>query len=413
MSDLASAPKGSRLRIVFLGRRNVGKSSLINALTRQETSLVSATAGTTTDPVEKHMELKGIGPVVIVDTAGTDDEGELGLARVGRTKRELARADVVVLVCEQGAWGDEERKLCDIAASRSLPLVIAFSKADLADGQEDAGAPDLPERAQIVSVSSTEKRGIDDLAAAIVRASGQRAAAPEHVVSHLVPYQGLAVLVTPIDSAAPTGRLILPQVQAIRDLLDGHCSALVVQTDDLAAALARLDGHPDIVVTDSQAFAEVDAIVPPEVPMTSFSILFARLKGDLTELVAGAGALATLKPGDRVLISEACTHRSTCEDIGTVKIPRLLEKKLCPGLVVEHSQGVDFPDDLSDFKLVIHCGSCMLNRAAMLSRMQFCKEAGVPITNYGMTVAHALGILPRALQPIEGALEAYEQAMGA
>lgn len=411
MSDLASAPKGSRLRIVFIGRRNVGKSSLINALTRQETSLVSATAGTTTDPVEKHMEIKGIGPVVIVDTAGTDDEGELGLARVGRTKRELARADVVVLVCEQGAWGDDERKLCEIAASRSLPLVVAFSKTDVA-GAPAEGEASLPAGVRQVAVSATEKRGIDELAAAIVKASGQRAAAPEHVVSHLVPYQGLAVLVTPIDAAAPTGRLILPQVQAIRDLLDGHCSALVVQTDDLTATLARLDGHPDIVVTDSQAFAEVDAIVPPEVPMTSFSILFARLKGELNELVRGAGALATLEPGDRVLISEACTHRSTCEDIGTVKIPRLLEKKLCPGLVVEHSQGVDFPDDLSDYKVVIHCGACMLNRAAMLARMQFCREAGVPITNYGMTIAHALGILPRALQPLEGALEAYEEAMG-
>ena len=412
MGDLASAPKGSRLRIVFLGRRNVGKSSLINALTRQETSLVSATAGTTTDPVEKHMEIKGIGPVVIVDTAGTDDEGELGFARVGRTKRELARADVVVLVSEQGTWGSEERKLIDIAVSRSLPLVVAFSKSDLADAVPDEGESSLPDGVQAVTVSATEKRGIDDLAAAIVRASGQRAAAPEHVISHLVPYQGLAVLVTPIDSAAPTGRLILPQVQAIRDLLDGHCSALVVQTDDLAVALDRLDGHPDIVVTDSQAFAEVDAIVPPEVSMTSFSILFARLKGDLAELVRGAGTLATLQPGDRVLIAEACTHRSTCEDIGTVKIPNLLEKKLCPGLVVEHSQGVDFPDDLSEFKLVIHCGACMLNRVAMLSRIAFAKEAGVSITNYGMTIAHALGILPRALQPIEGALEAYEEAMG-
>ena len=328
-----------------------------------------------------------------------------------RTKRELVRADVAVVVCEQGAWGSEEQELCEVLADRSIPLVVALSKSDLGAAVEE-GLPGVPEGSEIVAVSATEKKGIDDLAAAIVRASGKRDVAPEHVISHLVPEQGVAVLVTPIDEAAPTGRLILPQVQAIRDLLDGHCAALVVQADDLAAALDRLAIPPDIVVTDSQAFAEVDAIVPADVPMTSFSILFARLKGDLTELVRGAGALATLKPGDRVLISEACTHRATCEDIGTVKIPNLLEKKLCPGLVVEHRQGVDFPDDLSDFKLVIHCGACMLNRAAMLSRIRFCREAGVPITNYGMTIAHALGILPRALQPIEGALEAYEEAMG-
>ena len=408
MAGLNDAPKGMRLQIAFLGRRNVGKSSLINALTRQDTSLVSDVPGTTTDPVEKQMELLPLGPVTIVDTAGIDDEGALGAARVERTERVLESADVVVVAAESSSWGPFEDGLVALLEEKGTPYVVAATKCDLRPDVE-AFPPRIAERA--VRVSAAAGSGIDDLADAIAAAVPEGFLADPAILCDLIPEGGLAVLVVPVDKEAPKGRLILPQVQAIRDLLDGHCMALVAQDADLPRALSALAAPPDIVVTDSQVFGSVSKMVPESIPLTGFSLLMARFKGDLATLVRGAGTLGQLGPGSRVLIAESCTHHPICDDIGTVKIPRMLAAKVSEGLTVEHSSGMTFPDDLSGYDLVIHCGGCMLNRTGMGARLRRCEAAGVPVTNYGMAIAHTQGILPRALQPFPGMAELYAETV--
>jgi [FeFe] hydrogenase H-cluster maturation GTPase HydF len=394
-------PRNLRLHIGLFGRRNVGKSSLLNALTRQQVSIVSPQAGTTTDPVEKPMELLPLGPVLFVDTAGLDDEGALGSARMSRSRAVLDRVDLGILVAERGTWGPFELGLLSELKARNIPTIVAMNKADLAP---DSSLPELADVA-VVPVSALNGQGITDLREALLRAAPADHFESRHLLADLVPPGEVAVLVMPIDASAPKGRLILPQVMAIRDVLDGAGLALVVQARELSLALRALTRPPALVVTDSQAFRSVAAEVPDAVPMTSFSILMSRFHGSLTEQIRGTLAIEGLRGGDRVLVAEGCTHHPTEEDIGRVKLPRWLDHKVGAPLRFDTVQGRDFPADLSPYRLVIHCGNCMGNRREMLSRIHRCEAAGVPITNYGLAIAHSLGILERALRPFPEALE--------
>jgi len=404
------APKALRLHIGLFGRRNVGKSSLLNAITRQQVSIVSAVAGTTTDPVEKPMELLPLGPVLFVDTAGVDDEGALGELRMQRTRAILDRVDIGVVVTEAGAWGAFEDGLIGELQQRKVPVVVAVNKIDLRALPDDERGRLQRVSDALVELSALAGEGVGDFREALLRVAPADFFDSRRIVADLVPPGEVAVLVVPIDKEAPKGRLILPQVMAIRDLLDGESLALVTQDRELRRALAGLAKPPALVVTDSQAFLKVAADVPPEVPMTSFSILMARFQGDLAEQVRGTIAIEALKGGDRVLIAETCTHHPIGDDIGRVKIPRWLSQYVGSTLEFSHVQGRDFPADLSPYRLVVHCGNCTGNRREMLSRIHRCREAGVPITNYGLTIAYSLGICERALAPFPSALEAYHAA---
>ncbi len=393
-----TAPRGMRPHIGLFGRRNVGKSSLFNRLMRQDASIVSAEAGTTADPVERMAELHGVGAVQLIDTAGIDDEGTLGEARVERTRRALDRVDVALLVTD--AWGDCERDLLSLFNSRHTPAIVVCTKRDIREGDALETAARAAGAKTVLSFASPENTGLDVILAVIGDAiqSAGKTESPV-IAADLVPPGGVAVLVVPIDKEAPQGRLILPQVQTIRDMLDHGRVTIVTRDTELQSTLAALKEPPSIVITDSQAFKRVAEIVPRDIPLTSFSILFARLKGDLASLAEGAQAIEKLRPGDRVLIAEACTHHPVDDDIGTVKIPRLLERKVGGKLRIDHAAGRDFPDNVGDYKLVVHCGSCMLNRVETLARLGKAASAGVPATNYGMAIAACLGILPRAMEP--------------
>lgn len=407
--SLLEAPKGMRLHIGIFGRRNVGKSSLLNAITRQNVSIVSDFAGTTTDPVEKPMELLPLGPVLFIDTAGIDDVGALGELRRERTRQVFDRTDLGVIVTEPGVWGEFEELILQNLTERNVPAVIIINKIDTDGGKK---LPEALEGRQlpVVFTSAVTRQGLLDLRQALLDN------APEHFIENpailgdLVGPGELAVLVLPIDKEAPKGRLILPQVQAIRDLMDADAMALMVKERELKSALERLNRPPRLVVTDSQAFLKVAADTPRDVPMTSFSILFARFKGDLATQVEGTLAIERLRPGDRILVAEACSHHPIAEDIGRVKIPRWLTQYVGGKLEFVHVQGHDFPEDLSPYALVIHCGACTFNRRAMLNRIMRCRAQGVPITNYGLTIAYSLGIFERALEPFPAALEIARQA---
>jgi len=407
---MTSTPKGLRLHIAFFGRRNVGKSSLLNALTRQQVSIVSPVAGTTTDPVEKPMELLPLGPVLFIDTAGIDDTGELGALRVQKTRQVLERTDIGVLVAEAGGWGIFEDEILRELQERKTPTVIVFNKSD-------AGQPDpallarlAEQKIRTVQTSALHDSGISDLRQALLDSAPSEFIESPAILGDLVGPGELAVLVVPIDKEAPKGRLILPQVQAIRDLLDSDAGCVVVKERELRNVFGRLNTPPKLVVTDSQAFLKVAADTPRDVPLTSFSILMSRFKGDLRAQVQGALAIENLQSGDRVLIAEACTHHPIGEDIGRVKIPRWLTQYTGARLQFEHVQGHDFPADPSPYKLVIHCGACMWNRREMLGRILRCQQAGVPITNYGLTIAYSLGIFERALEPFPAALAVVRAA---
>ncbi len=404
------APRALRLHIGLFGRRNVGKSSLLNAITRQRVSIVSAVAGTTTDPVEKPMELLPLGPVLFVDTAGIDDEGALGELRAERTRAVLDRVDLGILVTESGTWGPFEDGLVAELARRDVPVVVAVNKIDARPLGTDECARLEMAVADVVPLSALTGEGLAALREALLHVAPADFFDNRRLVSDLVPPGGIAVLVVPIDKEAPKGRLILPQVMAIRDLLDGQSLAVVVQERELSQAIAALARPPALVVTDSQAFLKAAADTPPSVPMTSFSILMARFQGDLTEQVRGTFGIETLKAGDTVLVAETCTHHPIGDDIGRVKIPRWLTQYTGAALEFVHVRGRDFPADLSPFRLVVHCGNCTGNRREMLSRIHRCREAGVPITNYGLTIAYSLGIFERALAPFPAALEACRAA---
>lgn len=402
---MTGTPQGERFRIVIIGRCNVGKSSLVNALSGQPAAIVSDERGTTTDPVRKAMELLPAGPVLLCDTAGLDDDSALGAARLGKTRAELRQADLVLLVTdgrengkckiENGEFGALEEKVLAECRERGIPAIAVLNKCDL------PSAPGGPRSvaAAAIPVSAITGEGIPELKAAIVAAL-REAPQERRIVGDLVRPGDVVVLVTPIDKAAPKGRLILPQQQTIRDLLDSGAIPVVVRDGELPAAMAALARPPALVITDSQAFGSVAAALPPDTPLTSFSILFARYKGDLGELVAGARAVASLKDGDRILVAEGCTHHRQDDDIGTVKIPRLLRAKTGKRLEFEHASGIGYPDDLASFALVVHCGACMLNRREMLARIDQARKAGVPIVNYGVLLALLNGILDRALAPL-------------
>lgn len=404
---MTSAPKGLRLHIGVFGRRNVGKSSLLNALTRQDVSIVSDVAGTTTDPVEKPMELLPIGPVLFIDTAGIDDVGALGALRVRKVRQVLDRVDIGIVVAVAGQWGEFEDGILEQLAERGVPTLVVLNKTDLApvpvEHHERLSAAKIP----CLETSVTSGAGVMDVREALVRLAPEEFIDAPSLLGDLVGPGEPAVLVVPIDTEAPKGRLILAQVQTIRDLLDNDSLCMVVKESGLRGALDLLNRPPALVVTDSQAFLKVAEETPEDVPMTSFSILLARNKGDLSAFVAGAVAIDALLPGDRVLVCEACTHHPIGEDIGRVKIPRWLDRYVGGALDFTHFQGHDFPDDISSFRLVIHCGACMLNRREVLSRILRCQKAGVPITNYGLAIAFSLGVFERALAPFPDAMGIY------
>ena len=410
------APRSSRYHIAILGRMNSGKSSLINALADQDVAVVSPVAGTTTDTVYKAMEIHGTGPVVFIDTPGIDDESVLSEARVTRAMKTMDKADLAIVVVDaQKGEGQPEMELYSNLEHKQLPYIVAVNKTDLIHGDSsllDSGEPSPSPGARTsasrvssapyVQVSAKTHSGKEELLKAIGRLSAEahgREGPP--IVGDLFSPGDTVVLVIPIDAQAPKGRLILPQVQAIRDILDHDGMAVAVRIAQLQQLFCKGDFSPQLVITDSQAFKEVDHIVPPSIPLTSFSILFARHKGDLELLVKGARSLDSLRPGDMVLISEACTHHPVEDDIGTVKIPRLLNAKVGGELRYHWQKGGDYPEDLRCYKLIIHCGGCMLNRRAMCSRLEAAANTDVPITNYGMTIAACHGILPRALGPFQ------------
>lgn len=382
-----STPAGERVHIGFFGRRNAGKSSLLNAVTGQELAVVSEIGGTTTDPVYKAMELLPMGPVMMIDTPGFDDEGTLGEQRIKKTVQVLGKTDAAVLVVD----AVEGRNACDdeletLFKEHEIPYIIVYNKADIRDNKIT----------DVICVSAKTGEGIHELKeriAALVPAGKTRPLA-----SDLVKPMDMVVLVVPIDSAAPKGRLILPQQQVIRDLLEAGVVTVVVRECELEQTLAGLPEKPAFVITDSQAFEEVAAVVPADVPLTSFSILMARYKGFLKMAVEGVQTIDRLQDGDRVLIAEGCTHHRQCDDIGTVKIPRFLKQYTGRELVIETSSGTGFPEDLTPYALIIHCGGCMLNEREVLRRMRFADRQGVPVTNYGIAIAQMKGILGRSIE---------------
>ena len=388
--------KSMRLHIGVFGRTNVGKSSLLNKITNQEVSIVSDIAGTTTDVVEKSMELLPVGPVTFLDTAGLDDETELSGQRIEKTMKVVNRIDVAVVVCDFNGIGKFENDLIEKFKELKIPYLIVVNKCDLAPKSFHIDLK--PELSNIIYTSvKKDEKIVFKFKEALVNLLPEDFVNSPKIVGDLVPAKSTVILVIPIDKEAPKGRIILPQVQTLRDLLDNNCLSYVVKESELKDALDNLKTPPALVVTDSQAFKKVSEIVPENVSLTSFSILFARLKGDLDEFVNGARAIENLKDGDMVLILESCTHHAIEDDIGRVKIPNLLRKKTGKNLVIHNYAGHDFPD-IKDYKLIIHCGACMANRREVLSRVLIANQNNVPITNYGVVISYCLGILPRAIK---------------
>jgi [FeFe] hydrogenase H-cluster maturation GTPase HydF len=405
-----AAPRSICLQIGIFGRRNVGKSSLLRALLRQPVLPGPPQPGAVSDPVEKPMELSPLGKVCFIDTAGIDDVGALAAPRVERTMQVLERTELAVLVLGEEGLGSLELGLLDAFEQRKIPVLPVLAKADLARPAETTLDRLLHRGLQPVVASAASGKGVAELHEALVALAPDEFLNAPTILSDLVPPGEYAVLVAPIDPSAPKGRPILPQAQAVRDLLDHDAFALVVTEPGLHTALERVGRKPALVVTDSQAFRRLADATPPDIPMTSFSILFARQKGDLREFVRGALAIDRLVPGDRVLMAESCSHHPVGEDLGRLQIPRWLGPSIGGALEVERMQGRSFVDDPGRYKLVIHCGSCMLSRREVLSRVFTCTRAGVPITNYGMAHAYSLGIFERALQPFPLALDAYHSA---
>ncbi len=407
---IRATSKGFRLHIGFFGRRNVGKSSLLNAITKQNVSIVSEVAGTTTDPVEKPMELLPIGPILFVDTAGVDDVGALGAQRIEKTRLAIKRTDLGVLVTEAGVWTDFEEMLLKELRSHGIPVLVALNKADLRHANPEQLIRFEQEKLPFVEVVATTGDGLDAFRAKLWEMAPAETVEPQVLLSDLVKRDETAVLVMPIDKEAPKGRIKQLQAQSIRELLDSEASCVVVKEAGLQRTLENLKTPPSIVITDAQVFEQVASVTPDSVPLTAFSILLSRLKGDLVAQTRAAVAVDLLVPGDKILVAESCTHHPIEEDIGRVKIPRWLERYVGGKLDFTTVKGRDFPADLSPYKMVIHCGACMWNRQEMMNRIHECHRQAVPITNYGLVIAYALGILERALQPFPEALAAYKQA---
>lgn len=383
--------KSMRLQIGVFGKTNVGKSSFLNRVTNQEISIVSDIAGTTTDVVEKSMELLPVGPVTFLDTAGLDDESELGEKRVEKTMKVINRVDVAVIICDYNGLDDYEKELIKKFEELKIPYLIVENKCDIKK-------VDIPDYDNVLYTSVKDDDSlVFKFKEALVKLLPDDFVNSPKIAGDLVPPKSTVILVIPIDKEAPKGRIILPQVQTLRDLLDSDCMSYVVKETELKQAIENLKNPPALVVTDSQAFKQVSEIVPEDIPLTSFSILFARLKGDLDEFTKGAEAIENLKDGDMVLILESCTHHAIEDDIGRVKIPNLLRKRTGKNLVIHNYAGHDFPD-VKDYKLIIHCGACMTNRREVLSRILIANKSGVPITNYGVAISYCLGILPRAVK---------------
>jgi [FeFe] hydrogenase H-cluster maturation GTPase HydF len=410
-----NTPKGNRLHIALLGRTNVGKSSLLNLMLGQDIAITSPVAGTTTDIVEKAMELLPLGPVLFLDTAGLDDISELSGARLKKTAKVFDRADVIILVIEADTWTNFEEAVLAQAQTRRIPVLIVINKIDLRKPSSDHLKFLQSKSGWILTVSCNDETKrqnyLDALKQQLLEAAPSDFVSMPTLIGDLLPPGGLAVLVVPIDLQAPKGRLILPQVQTIRDALDNDAMTLVVKERELSAALAKLRTSPDIVVTDSQAILKVTADVPKEIPVTTFSILFARQKSDLAIMARGAAAIDNLQPNDKVLIAEACSHHALEDDIGRVKIPRWLRQYVGGDLQIDTSTGRDYPDDLNKYKLILHCGGCMMNRKEMLTRLRKAQDAGVPITNYGVAISFLQGVISRSLAPFPSALLAFENEM--
>ncbi len=395
MSRLHETPSGERVHISLFGRRNAGKSSLINAITGQSLAIVSEQKGTTTDPVSKAMELLPLGPVLVTDTPGLDDEGELGALRVEKARQVLGKTDIALLVVDACAGlSPEDRELLALLRERNLPRLLVMNQCDRLP--ENTPRPALEGETTLwVSAATGENiHQLKEAIAALRPASGSE----KRIVADLLSPGDLVVLVTPIDEAAPKGRLILPQQQTIRDILEAGAMAAVTRETELPQTLAALKAPPRMVITDSQAFAKVSKDVPETVPLTSFSILFARYKGNLMGALRGVKALETLEDGDKVLISEGCTHHRQCNDIGTVKIPGWIRKKTGKEPEFVFTSGGEFPQDLTPYRLIVHCGGCMLNEREMQTRARRAAEQGVPMTNYGILIAHITGILARSVE---------------
>ena len=398
MSGMNQTPAGERVHIAFFGRRNAGKSSLVNAFTGQEMAIVSDVKGTTTDPVSKAMELLPLGPVQIIDTPGINDEGALGQLRVRRTRQVLNKTDLAILVVDASVGMTAvEEELVQLLKQKNVPWILAWNKSDLLETIPSG-------EGNTIWVSALTGYNIHELKELAAK-TALKEEVKRPLVSDLLEPGEVAVLVVPIDKAAPKGRLILPQQQTIRDILEAGASALVCRDSELPQTLDRLAQPPKIVITDSQVFGKVSKMVPPEVPLTSFSSLMARYKGDLPLAVAGAAAVDSLKDGDKVLIAEGCTHHRQCDDIGTVKIPNWIRKRTGVEPEFIFSSGNSFPEDLSQFKMVIHCGGCTLPEREMKYRLACAADQGIPVTNYGILIAYLNGILKRTVEPFEGLAE--------
>jgi len=408
-------PKANRLHIALLGRTNVGKSSLLNLLLGQDIAITSPIAGTTTDVVEKAMELLPLGPVLFLDTAGLDDISELSERRLKKTAKVFDRANVVILVTEADVWTDYEELVLAESQKRKVPVITVINKIDLHRPSANHLRFLEKKTGKFLAVTCSDpfqrQSYLENLKQQLMNVAPANFIATPSLIGDLLPPGGFVVLVVPIDLQAPKGRLILPQVQTIRDILDNDASAVVVKERELAATLGNLKNPPAIVVTDSQAILKVTADVPKEIPVTTFSILFARQKADLALMAAGAAAIDKLKPGDRVLIAEACSHHALEDDIGRVKIPRWLRQYVGGDLQIDTACGRDYPENLQDYKLIFHCGACMMNRREMMTRLRKAQQAHVPVTNYGVAISFLQGVLKRSLAPFPFALLALENEM--
>lgn len=408
---MQDTPKGLRLHIGLFGKRNSGKSTLMNALIGQSVSIVSAHPGTTTDPVEKAYELAPLGAVVFIDTAGLDDVGELGALRVERTRRVLERVDLALIVVDDGRVGTLEQGLIATLREQKTPFVVVFNKSDIAEPGKAQLMDLAADNVESVAVCAARGSGIDALKEAMLRQAPEGGVDNARLIGDLIGPGDVVILVVPIDLGAPKGRLILPQVQTLRDILDSDAISLMVKERELPSALERLTATPKLVVCDSQVVLKVAADTPREIPLTTFSILMARFKGDMIGLAEGAGAIQRLQPGDRVLISEACSHHALADDIGRVKIPRWLRQFAGGNLEIDVKSGRDFPEDLTPYALIVQCGGCTVTRRQMLARQYRAARQGVPMTNYGMAISVVQGVLDRSLHCFPAALDAYRRAL--